>query len=44
MPKKDTRSEKFLKYLLGPKNEHTSRARRRKMERALKKFKDEDES
>ena len=37
--KKDDRSDKFLKYLLGPKNEHTSRARRRKMQRALKKIK-----
>tara|TARA_R100000329_G_scaffold144216_1_gene128783 strand:- start:214 stop:345 length:132 start_codon:yes stop_codon:yes gene_type:complete len=37
--KKDDNTEKFLKHLLGSRNEHSPRARRRKMERALKKFK-----
>jgi len=37
--KDDTGEEAMMKYLLGPKNEHTPRARRRKMQRALKKLK-----
>jgi hypothetical protein len=38
MASKKTKEQKFLESVSSKKNTHTPRARRRKMERALKKF------
>ena len=41
--KNENKQEKFLKYLLSSRNEHSPRARRRKMKRALEKLNKEND-